>query len=39
MPRLSRVVAFSIVVAAADAAVADPPAPEKPKQAVIISFD
>ncbi|RWE55506.1 MAG: polysaccharide deacetylase [Mesorhizobium sp.] len=40
MPRLSRVVAFSIVsLAAADAAVADPPAPVKPKQAVIISFD
>lgn len=40
MPRLSRVVAFSIVsLAGADAAVADPPAPVKPKQAVIISFD
>lgn len=40
MPRLSRVVAFSIVsLAAADAAVADPPAPVKPKQAIIISFD
>jgi peptidoglycan/xylan/chitin deacetylase (PgdA/CDA1 family) len=43
MPRLSRVVAFSIAsLAAAGAAFADPPAapaPAKPKQAVIISFD
>ncbi|PAP95853.1 polysaccharide deacetylase family protein [Mesorhizobium wenxiniae] len=40
MPRLSRAVAFSIAsLAAAGAAVADPPAPVKPKQAVIISFD
>ena len=43
MPRLSRVVAFSIAsLAAADTAVADPPTaptPAKPKQAVIISFD
>ncbi|MET3583165.1 peptidoglycan/xylan/chitin deacetylase (PgdA/CDA1 family) [Mesorhizobium robiniae] len=43
MPRLSRVVAFSIAsLAAAGAAAADPPAapaPAKPKQAVIISFD
>lgn len=40
MPRLSRVVAFSIAsLAAAGAAVADPPAPVKPKQAVLISFD
>jgi peptidoglycan/xylan/chitin deacetylase (PgdA/CDA1 family) len=43
MPRLSRIVAFSIVsLAAAGAAFADPPAapaPAKPKQAVIISFD
>lgn len=41
MPRLSRVVAFSLAsLAAAGAAFADPPAaPAKPKQAVIISFD
>ncbi|PAQ10785.1 polysaccharide deacetylase family protein [Mesorhizobium temperatum] len=43
MPRLSRVVAFSIAsLAAADTAVADPPAapaPARLKQAVIISFD
>ncbi|MGX9180110.1 polysaccharide deacetylase [Mesorhizobium sp. BHbdii] len=43
MPRLSRVVAFSIVsLAAAGTAVADPPAtpaPTKPKQVIIISFD
>ena len=43
MPRLSRVVAFSIAsLAAAGAAAADPPTaptPAKPKQAVIISFD
>lgn len=36
----SRVVAFSIAsLAATGAAVADPPAPVKPKQAVLISFD
>lgn len=43
MPRLSRVVAFSsAVLATAGAAFADPPAPPapaKPKQIVIISFD
>jgi peptidoglycan/xylan/chitin deacetylase (PgdA/CDA1 family) len=43
MPHLSRVVAFSIAsLAAAGAAFADPPAtpaPAKPKQIVIISFD
>lgn len=40
MPRLSRAVAFSIAsLAAGGAAVADPPAPAKPKQAVLISFD
>ncbi|RWM24119.1 MAG: polysaccharide deacetylase [Mesorhizobium sp.] len=43
MPRLSRVVAFSVAsLAAAGAAFADPPAapaPARPKQAVIISFD
>ncbi|TIM43806.1 MAG: polysaccharide deacetylase [Mesorhizobium sp.] len=43
MPRLYRVVAFSIAsLAAAGTAVADPPAapaPTKPKQVVIISFD
>ncbi|TJW47828.1 MAG: polysaccharide deacetylase [Mesorhizobium sp.] len=43
MPRLSRVVAFSIAsLAAAGTAFADPPAapvPAKPKQVIIISFD
>jgi peptidoglycan/xylan/chitin deacetylase (PgdA/CDA1 family) len=43
MPRLSRVVAFSLAsLAAAGTVFADPPAapaPKKPKQAVIISFD
>ncbi|TWI39614.1 polysaccharide deacetylase family protein [Mesorhizobium tianshanense] len=43
MPRLSRVVAFSLAsLAMAGTALADPPAahaPAKPKQAVIISFD
>jgi peptidoglycan/xylan/chitin deacetylase (PgdA/CDA1 family) len=41
MPRLSRVVAFSIAsLATAGVAFADPPgAPAKPKQIVIISFD
>jgi peptidoglycan/xylan/chitin deacetylase (PgdA/CDA1 family) len=41
MPRLSRVVAFSLAsLAAAGTAFADPPAaPKKPKQVVIISFD
>jgi peptidoglycan/xylan/chitin deacetylase (PgdA/CDA1 family) len=43
MPRLSRVVAFSVAsLAAAGTAFADPPAPvapAKPKQVVIISFD
>lgn len=40
LPRLSRVVAFSIAALATGAAFADPPAaPAKPKQTVIISFD
>ncbi|RUX84220.1 polysaccharide deacetylase, partial [Mesorhizobium sp. M7A.F.Ca.CA.004.08.1.1] len=40
MLRPFRVVAFSLAaLAAAGGALADPPAPAKPKQVVIISFD